>query len=274
MKWPAIILVACALAALGTQARGASAPPDTARADEPGTPQNPPVPVMTSASGSTQDDPVRVLLVADRETTLSSTIAAKITMLNADIGMAFKAGQTLVGFDCRDVRARLNMAKAELAGAVETHKAKIRMQGLEQAADVEVALATSAVDKAKAQVELHEAQLAQCTVTAPWPGRVAKVYVRNYMSVTPGQPLLDLVKSGPLRIKLNLPSRELGQIRIGTLFDVIIDETGKTYQARVVHINSRADAVSQTVEVEAVMVGNHPELLPGMSGTMKLKGMR
>ena len=75
-------------------------------------------------------------------------------------------------------------------------------------------------------------------------------------------------------MKLNWPSRKLGQISIGTLLDVSIDETGKAYKARVVHINSRVDAVSQTVEVEAVMVRDHPELLPGMSGTMKLTGER
>ena len=133
MKWSAIILVACALAAPGMQARGALGM-DTVRADKPGTIRHQPVPVMTSARVSTQDDPVRVLLVADRETTLSSTIAAKITMLNASIGMAFKAGQTLVGFDCRDVLARLNMARAELAGAMETHEAKYACKGWDRLA--------------------------------------------------------------------------------------------------------------------------------------------
>jgi len=222
------------------------------------------------ASVATQDDVVRGLLVAEKETTLSSMVAAKIKELNANIGSAFKAGQPLVKFDCEEPVARLNMAKAELASAVETYEAKLRMQGLGQAGDVEVALAASAANKAEAQVALHQAQVAQCTVTAPWSGRVAKVHVRSHMSVTPGQPLLDLVKSGPLRLKLNLPSRWLGQITHGALLDVTIEETGKTYQAKLRDINSRVDAVSQTVEVEAVMLGDHPELLPGMSGTVKL----
>lgn len=272
MKWPAVVLAACALAAIGMQALGAPTPA-TAKADKPGAIQLA-APDKARASGSAQDDAVRVLLVADRETTLSSTMAAKINVLNASIGMAFKARQTLVGFDCEEPLARLNMAKAELAGAVETHEAKIRMQGLGQAGDVEVALAASAADKARAQVALQQAQEAQCSVTAPWPGRVAKVHVRSHMSVTPGQPLLDLVKSGPLRIKLNLPSRNLKQIRHGALFHVTIDETGKSYQARVANINSRVDAVSQTIEVEAVMVRNYPELLPGMSGTVNFHVMR
>ena len=129
---------------------------------------------------------IRVLLTPERETTLSSPLAARIKQLNVSLGVAFSAGQMLASFDCDEPVARMNMAKAELGGAVETHEAKLRMQGLEQASDVEVALAASAVDKARAQEMLHHAQIKQCSVIAPWAGRVSKVHVRNYMGVTPG----------------------------------------------------------------------------------------
>ena len=216
-------------------------------------------------------DTVRVLLIADRETTLSSPVTARIKMLHVSIGMPFGAGQTLVSFDCEEPAARLGMAKAELAGAVEMHEAKIRMQGLEQASDVEVALAASAAAKARAQVALQNAQVGQCSIKAPWAGRVAKVHVRTYMSVTPGLPMVDLVKSGPLRLKLNAPSRMISKIKAGTLFDVAIDETGKSYRARVLAVNSRVDPVSQTIEVESAIAKNYEELLPGMSGVALLK---
>ena len=216
-------------------------------------------------------DTVRVLLIADRETTISSPVTARIKMLHVSIGMPFGSGQTLVSFDCEESAARLGMAKAELAGAVETHEAKIRMQGLEQASDVEVALAASAAAKARAQVALQNAQVGQCSIKAPWAGRVAKVHVRTHMSVTPGLPMVDLVKSGPLRLKLNAPSRMLSKIKVGTLFDVAIDETGKSYQARVLAINSRVDPVSQTIEIESAITKNYEELLPGMSGVALLK---
>ena len=229
---------------------------------------------VPATSPSTASDAVRVLLVADRETTLSSPVTAKIKMLYVSIGVQFGAGQTLVSFDCEEPVARLGMANAELAGAVEAHEAKIRMQGLEQASDVEVALAASAAAKARSQVELQQAQVAQCTITAPWAGRVAKVQVRTHMSVTPGQPMVELVKSGPLRLKLNAPSRMVGKVKPGSVFDVVIDETGKTYQARVLAVNSRVDPVSQTVEIEASIVRNFSELLPGMSGVASLNLLR
>ena len=232
-----------------------------------------PAPAVAAKNDATPPagDTVRVLLIADRETTLSSPVTARIKLLHVSIGMPFGAGQTLVSFDCEEPVARLGMAKAELAGAVETHEAKIRMQGLEQASDVEVALAASAAAKAKAQVALQNAQVGQCSMKAPWAGRVAKVHVRSYMSVTPGLPMVDLVKSGPLRLKLNAPSRMLSKIKVGTLFDVAIDETGKSYQARVLAVNSRVDPVSQTIEIESAIAKNHEELLPGMSGVALLK---
>ena len=214
---------------------------------------------------------VRVLLIPDKETTVSrsgsSLAAADITKLNVALGSRFKTGNTLVTFNCIEPRARLAMAKAELSGTVETHTAKLRMQGLEQASDVEVALAASDVAKARATVKLSELQIRYCSIKAPWDGRVAKVYIRNHMTVTPGQPMLDLVKSGPLRLKVNVPSRLLSRLKVNSKFEVKIDETGKTYQASVTAINSRVDSVSQTVEIEGLMTQEFPELLAGMSGT-------
>jgi membrane fusion protein, multidrug efflux system len=215
-----------------------------------------------------QSSQVRVQVVASLETTLSSPATGRITRLNASLGEGFAKGQVLVAFDCDEAEARLKMAQAELSGAQETLEARVRMQGLEQASDVEVAVAAAAVNKARGQVDLQQAQVSQCTIKAPWTGRVAKVHVKNFMSVTPGQPLLDLVMSGPLRLRLNLPSRLIARVGKGTALNVTIDETGKTYEARVVAVNSRVDTVSQTVEVEAAVAKSYPDLLPGMSGVV------
>jgi len=219
-------------------------------------------------------DQVRGLLVSSLETTLSSAAAGRITQLNATLGASFAKGQTLIAFDCDEPVARRKMAQAELSGAQETLEARVRMQGLEQASDVEVALAAAAVNKSRAQIDLYQAQIGQCTIKAPWAGRVAKVHVKNFMSVSPSQPLLDLVMSGPLKLKLNVPSKHIARVRTGGALDVTIDETAKTYEARIHAVNSRVDPVSQTVEVEATITKSHPELLPGMSGVANLTTLR
>ena len=94
------------------------------------------------------------------------------------------------------------------------------------------------------------------------------------MTVTPGQPLMELVNDGPLRLKLNAPSKLLGRLRSGSSFTIQIDETGGKYPATVTAINSRVDSVSQTVELEGRLTRGYRELLSGMSGVADLSGIR
>ena len=212
---------------------------------------------------------VRVLLAPAVETTLSSQISARVQAVNVSLGDAFGRGRTLVRFDCDEPQARLKMSEAELASARETLEAKLRLQGLQQAGEVEVALAAGAVERASAQVELYRAQISQCSVHAPFAGRVVKLAVKPFQSVTQGQALLDIVSDGALKLRLNVPGRWVGWLRRGTPFEVRIDETGKTYKASVTAINARIDQVSQTIEIEGTVGQRAPELLPGMSGTAR-----
>lgn len=213
---------------------------------------------------------IRVLLIPKDETTLSSQITGLIKNMNLSLGSSFEAGQHLIEFDNTEQLARLKIAEAELNAAIEAHEAKIRLQGLKQASDVEVELAAYSVAKARAQVDLYKSQLQQCVVIAPWSGWISKIHVRPYMTVSPGQPLLDIIRKGPLKLKLNIPSVSLIYIKKGQIFEVYIDETNKSYKAQISAINSRIDSVSQTIEIEANMLENYPDLLPGMSGTVDL----
>ena len=84
-----------------------------------------------------------------------------------------------------------------------------------------------------------------------------------------GVPLLEMVSDGPLKLRLNVPSRWLHALKVGTDFDEAIDETRKTYPAKVSAINARIDSVAQTVELEARIEGAFPELFAGMSGVAR-----
>lgn len=212
---------------------------------------------------------IRVLLSPSVETALVSPIAGRITQVNVSLGQAVSKGKVLVSFDCEEQRARARMADAELASAQASHEAKLRLQGLDQAGEVEVSLAASAVERARAQLSLTKAQLSQCTVSAPFSGRAAKVAVKPHQGVNQGQPLVDLVGDGPLKLRLNAPAKWTSWLKPGTPFDVLIDETNQTYKAKVTAINARIDAVSQSIELEATITVVAPELLPGMSGTAK-----
>lgn len=223
---------------------------------------------LPEPSAKSQDpSQVRVLLAPELETTLVSPMAGQVAAVNVGLGESFTAGKILVRFVCDEQQARLEMANAELASAREAYEAKRRMKELQQAGRVEVAIAASTAEKAQAQVKLLNVQLDYCAVKAPFDGRVVKIGVKAHQGVNQAQPLLELVSAGPLKLRINVPAKWVNWLRIGTSFEVAIEETGKTYQATVSARNARIDAVSQTIEIEATIMDKPRELLPGMSGT-------
>jgi RND family efflux transporter MFP subunit len=215
---------------------------------------------------------IRVLLSPELETTLVSQMMGRITTLNASLGAAVQKGKRIVSFDCSEGSAKTRMAEAEYASAQETLDAKRRLRKLDAAGDVEVSLAAAAAERGKAAVAVSRAQLSQCSVVAPFSGRIVKVHVKPHQGVNVGTPLVEMVSNGPLKVRLNVPSRLLRTLRTGTPFEVDIDETGKTYTAKITAINGRVDAVAQSVELEARIDGpHHAELLAGMSGIARFK---
>jgi membrane fusion protein (multidrug efflux system) len=209
---------------------------------------------------------IRVLVVADQESLLAAQMVGRVGQVAVQLGSAIRAGQVLLRFHCDEQEAHLNMANAELYGARQTHESKLKLQAMQSVADIEVQQAAAAAQRAKAQTQLYQAQLKQCTISAPFSGRVTKLHVKSHESVNIGQALVEVVNDRKLKVQLNVPSLWLAWMKPGAAFSMQIDETGKSYEARVARINGRVDPVSQSVEIEGEVVGTPANLLPGMSG--------
>lgn len=212
---------------------------------------------------------IRVLLSSELETSLVAQMAGRVASLDARLGGAVSKGQTLLTFDCAEANARLQMAQAEADSARETLAVKSNLRKLDAAGDLEVSLARADARRTEASVALNRAQVAQCSIKAPFAGRVVKLYVKPYSGVNVGAPLFELISDGPLKLRLNVPSYFLRNLQAGAPFEVAIDETGRSYPAKVSAINGRVDAVAQTVELEAHLDEDAPELLSGMSGVAR-----
>ncbi len=229
------------------------------------------LPVTGFAAQSGKLETPRVLLVPQQDTTLVAQIGTQIRNIYASLGSGFKKGDTLVRFDCAQLDARRGIAKAELVSTQTNLSAKKRLKALKAAGEVEVAMAQATVQKAQAELKLASVQIQQCRVRAPYDGRVVKRHVSQYQGVKVGDPLLDIVATGALKLRLNVPSRWLAWLKVGREFTISVDETGKQYPAKVHALNARVDAVSQSIEIEGMVLGKHQDLLAGMSGTARFE---
>lgn len=235
-----------------------------AAAQVPGTPAaGTPPPAASKAGG---DNEVAALIVAGEETTLSSQMAGRIRHLAVGLGDQVRKGGRLIEFECSEQQAQLESAAAELRAARETHLARLRLQALGAAGELEVTVAAAAADKARSQLAVRESQLAYCKVDAPFPGNVARLRVKPSESVQIGQPLVDLVNPASLKAQMFVPASWIAWLRPGVPLTIYLRETGQSFRARVSKLNSRVDGVSQQLEVEARIEKGEGRLLPGMVG--------
>lgn len=223
-------------------------------------------PAPAAAPAAAAPGAFSALVTADRDATLSAQMGGRIKKVHYGIGQGFAAGAVLAEFDCDEAQAKLDALNAEYLGARETHLAKLRLQGLGAAGDLEVTLTAAAGEKAKSQVRQQEAQMAYCALKAPYAGRIVRLKAKQAESVAVNQPIMEIVAIAQLKATLNVPSALAVGLQPGAPLTIEIKETGRKYSAKVTRLNGRLDAASQSLEVEALFTGKTTGLLPGMIG--------
>lgn len=216
--------------------------------------------------GSDVPTQARVLLAAKRHTVLSSRLAGPIERMTVNDGDRFDKGRELVTMNCVIQQAELEKVQAELDAARHTLQARKGLQNLASGSALETRLAAAEVARTSAEVKRNQATVGMCVLSAPFSGRVVMRHAQPFQSVTPGQPLLEILDDTDLSANLIVPSRWLRWLRMQTPFTMNLDETGKTYQGHVTLIGARIDPASQSVSVTGEIHGDYPELLAGMSG--------
>jgi RND family efflux transporter MFP subunit len=246
----------CVLSMLAGGAVAAVAQPHTST----GLPELP----ARTADATVRD--VRVQVVAVRNATIGAPMAGRLESFPLRDGDRSKEGDVLARFACSERDGALAHAHAELdlKRRVLTNKQQLRSLG--NSTGVELEIAAAEVAEANADVAVAQAMAANCSVTAPFSGRVAGVLVHAFQFVPLGAPMLDLLSDGDLELEMIVPSRWLTWLKPGAEFDVAIDETARSYAAALARVSARVDPVSRSIKVYARLKKPAEDLIPGMSG--------
>jgi membrane fusion protein (multidrug efflux system) len=225
-------------------------------------------PTMAAPTATAAEDSerIRTQLVAQHDVVISSQVEGQIAQLPLKDGDAFRRGQLLVAFDCELYEAQLRKAEASAEAADKVYVVNKQLVTLRSVGELDVEQAKAKAKEADAEAAYVRATVSRCRVTAPFGGHIAKRLAAQFEYVPAGKPLLQIVDSENLELKLNVPSVWLAWLRIGSTLQIHIDDLNVDYAAAIVRLGARVDPVSQTLEVIASIKGNPVELLPGMSG--------
>ncbi len=210
--------------------------------------------------------PVPAQLVPERQTTLASELAGKIERIAVAEGEFFDKGDTLVELDCALQQAQLVRAKAQRRAARATYNGNRELAGLNAIGKVEMEKSAAEMAVAQAEVRYLEVMLKKCRILAPFAGAAGQWQVQPQQYVQAGQAIIDVHDHRALRVEFIVPTAWLDWFEPGYGFSIHIEDSGKAYPARLLRTAARADPVSQSIQAVAVLDGDFPELIAGMSG--------
>ncbi|MEM8827186.1 MAG: efflux RND transporter periplasmic adaptor subunit [Pseudomonadota bacterium] len=218
-----------------------------------------------------KDGKVRGVVEAKSAATIGASMTGRITSMPFDEGDAFKRGQVLVAFDCSRNRAEAAAAHAAAGAARERHATNQELDSMGAIGTSEVRQAAADLSRARAEAKALDAAARDCTIYAPYAGRVVERIGNPSETPQVGAPLIRIQRSGDLELRLIVPSRWLVWLEPGTAFDFLVDETGGRHTGTVKGLGASVDPVSKTIRVRAAIDSDGGIVLPGMSGTARFR---
>ena len=214
---------------------------------------------------------VRGVLRPLAQATLSTDISARVTKVGFKDGEAFHNGDVLVAFDCARQEADLASAEAQEREMRVGLDSALLMEKRNAGNRTETATAQARTDKAHAEADSIRARLSQCSIAAPYDGRITGIDIHEHEYPVPSRPMLSIVADGQPTIELIVPSAWLVWLKPGEPFQFAVDETAKAYPGNVERLGASVDTVSQTIKVFGRFTGPTDGVLPGMSGAAHFK---
>jgi len=134
-----------------------------------------------------------------------------------------------------------------------------------------VDVARTNVANAQAQLALARKNLQYAIIPAPIDGYVSERTADLGEYVSPQQKVVTLVRTNPLRIRIDIPEQAISEVKVGQSVSITTSAwPDKNFAGRVARIAPNVSATSRTLTVEAEIDNSGNALKPGQFATVRL----
>lgn len=203
-------------------------------------------------------------LVAVLGTDVSSQVAGKIVEILFESGTEAKKGDILVKIDDSVDEADLTNAIAALKLAEITYDRGKELYSNRNYPKASLDKDKASLDQARAQVEKIKATIALKTIRAPFTGRlgIRQVNLGQYLGV--GTTIVALQSLDPIYVNFSVPANQAPRLGSGQEVEVQVEGLDGKYEGTITSIDSRVDANTRNILVQATIRNRDKKLLPGM----------
>lgn len=157
-------------------------------------------------------------------------------------------------------RATLDSAEASLEVA----------EGQLQDAFEEIRNRQGVLAQRRSELEIARQQLQDSVLRSPLDGAVRERQVSVGEYRAPGTPVLTVVRTHPLRLKLSVPERETVGLQPGLSVRVTVEGDDRRHEGRLERIGAAVDEANRTLPIEAVVPNPGGALRPGQFATAEI----
>jgi RND family efflux transporter MFP subunit len=134
-----------------------------------------------------------------------------------------------------------------------------------------VDVARTNVANAQAQLALARKNLSYAVIPAPIDGFVSERTADLGEYVSPQQKVVTIVKTNPLRIRIDIPEQAIPEVKVGQSVSITTSAwPDKNFAGRVARIAPNVSATSRTLTVEAEIENGGNALKPGQFATVRI----
>lgn len=167
---------------------------------------------------------------------------------------AVKQAQAVLEEAAKNRERVLNLSRQGIASGseVDTVEATYRVaQAKHETALEEARTRIAALAQRRAEYDLAQKQLADTAVLAPFEGAVQQRRANPGEYLSAGTPILQLVKTNPLRLRLQVPERDSARVRAGQAVRLTIDGDTNRYAGQIARLSPALDEQTRMLLVEA-----------------------
>lgn len=215
------------------------------------------------------------VVVAGEAVDISSKLEGRVEVIDVQLGDTVRRGDTLARLDTASLRRELVVMQAELLAALSERDVAVlelaqRQEKLKRRADphqlqvgaiseeelatarFEERTASAQLEGARARVQQQQARAAQvqqqiedAVVRAPFDGSVGLRYLDPGALVTPGKPIIHLLRNGAKKVRFAVPEREARLITVGGRVEADVPEQGLRLRGRIENVAPEVDVASR-----------------------------
>ncbi len=281
VKWPAFGTVALAAALAGgvfylsrsqqtVNEAEASPTPATAQAAK----TRPGIAVETAAVDvATVVEDIRAFgtLVANESVVIAPEIAGRVAKIHFTEAQTVKTSDVLIELDAEILKAQLDKTRSdvELARSNFERADKLAEQG---SGTLRARDETAASYRAaKVDLALAEAHLAKTRITAPFTGVMGFRAISPGAYVTPGQRIVELASTDPLKVEFQVSETYLPALGIGLPVHVNVDaRPGEEITGKITAIDPIVDVGGRAIRLRAQVPNPDGRLSPGLFARIRI----